>query len=268
MVAFTRFIRMNRNILPGWRLCCILLLGGVMVPALRAQGDSVVEEEIPHQYEEVVPEFEDYVPYTPKPVPSVPLHQVEDQQWIDAVNGLDYSKDQPEAPKEVKPQKSMSMPDWNFSTAFIGQIVQFLAIFLAIAGIGYALYRTLHAPRNKRLQQAEDGTLITIDNVDAYIHETDLERFLREALAAGNYPLGIRLYYLQIIKVLSEKNAIQWSREKTNRDYLREMRQHRQGEPFREVTRTFERVWYGNEPLDAAGFERTEPVFKQLLAQL
>ena len=71
-----------------------------------------------------------------------------------------------------------------------------------------------------------------MDNLDQYIHETDLERFLREALAQGNYTLAIRLYYLQVIKDLSAKSAIRWSREKTNRDYQRELRSHRLAEPF------------------------------------
>jgi hypothetical protein len=118
----------------------------------------------------------------------------------------------------------------------------------------------LEAPRNKQI--ARDGVEITLDNLDDYLHETDLDRFLREALTQGNYPLAVRLYYLQIIKNLAEKNAIRWSREKTNRDYLREMRGHPAAEPFREATRIYERVWYGNQPLSAEEFAALEPKMK------
>ena len=139
-------------------------------------------------------------------------------------------------------------------------------MWLAVAGIVYGIYRMLKAPKNRVI--ARDGVEITLENLEEYLHETDLERFLREALEKGDYPLVIRLYYLQIIKSLSEKNAIRWSKEKTNRDYLRETREHRMGEQFRIVTRTYERVWYGNQSLTLHEFGRLEPQFKNLIASL
>ena len=115
---------------------------------------------------------------------------------------------------------------------------------------------------------ARDGVEITLDNLDEYLHETDLDRFLREALEKSDYPLAVRIYYLQIIKSLSEKNAIKWSREKTNRDYLRETREYRLGESFRVATRAYERVWYGNQTLSATDYARLEPEFKNLLSAI
>jgi len=67
---------------------------------------------------------------------------------------------------------------------------------------------------------------------------------------------------------LSEKEAIVWSKEKTNRDYLREMRGHRLGTQFRDVTRQYERVWYGNQPLTVEEFARLEPEFKAILEKI
>ena len=205
--------------------------------------------------------------YTAPPVKPIAMREVDKKKWDDATNGLDYSKDKPKPTKERKGSNNFN-PNWNGATAGIGQILQVLAIILALTAIGYGIYRTMQAPRNRNIGQAQDGTIITPENVDAYIHETDLERFLREAMTVGNYALAIRLYYLQTIKLLSEKDLIKWSREKTNRDYLREMKDHRLGREFREVTRTFERVWYGNEPLDEIGFKTLEPGFKQIIAQI
>jgi Domain of unknown function (DUF4129) len=233
------------------------------------ESSAVVTE--PTLTQDEAQEYDD-AEYTPPPVAPVAFREADKKQWDDASNNLDYSSDVPKPPKPVKEQEPpTAFPDmsgWNASTAWLGKIFQMLAIVLAIAAIAYGIFRTLQAPRNRRIGQAQDGTVITVENVDAYIHETDLERFLREALAAGNYALCIRLYYLQTIKVLSEKGNIKWSREKTNRDYLREMREHRLGAAFRENTRTFERVWYGNQALSAAAYNELEPGFKGLLGQL
>lgn len=197
--------------------------------------------------------------YTPPPVKPVAMRQAPEQTWSDATRKLNYSDDVPEPPKPERPSKNINPVDWNMNTAFWGKLLQGLAVILALAAIIYWAFKLIQAPRNRKV--AKDGVVITTENIEAYIHETDLERFIREALNAGNFPLAIRMYYLQIIKTLSEKGAIKWSKEKTNRDYLREMRDHRLGKQFRDVTRTYEQIWYGNKPLDMTSFALIEPDF-------
>lgn len=237
-----------------------------------AQNDTLWEvgDTLPFVDEEAAADYTsmEYTPYVPAPLEQVVRRPVSKAQWDEASGGLDYSKDVPEAVVEnpAPPGSNFDGLGWTAATQWLGNILQVLAVLLAVAAIAYGIYRMLIAPRNRRV--AGDGVEITADNLDEYLHETDLDRFLREALAQGNYPLAIRLYYLQVIKDLSEKNAIRWSREKTNRDYMREMRAHALGEQFREATRTYERIWYGNQSLSAADFARLEPQFKNLLMQI
>jgi hypothetical protein len=208
-------------------------------------------------------------PYVVPPPKPVAMRDVDDEKWREAAQNLDYSKDLPKPPKARKPRTQgpgFDPIDWTSATQGLGSLLQVLAILAAVAGIAYGIYRMMQAPQNRRI--ARDGVEITLGNLDDYIHETDLERFLREAVAAGDFPLAVRIYYLQIIKSLSERGSILWSKEKTNRDYLREMREHRLGQPFREATRDYERVWYGNQHLSASGFARLEPAFKSLLGQI
>lgn len=208
-------------------------------------------------------------PYVAPPIEPLALREVKSGQWDEATGGLDYSKDVPKPPKERKkrdPKEPSPSFDWTGFTQGLGSFLQVLAVIFALAIISYGIYWMMQAPRNRRLSR--DGTEITLANLDEYIHETDLDRFLREALAASNWPLAVRLYFLQTIKQLSEKEAIVWSKEKTNRDYLREMRGHRLGTQFRDATRQYERVWYGNQSLSAEEFARVEPEFKVLLGEI
>ncbi len=236
-----------------------------------AQTDSIYFED---QEQSVYPGEldEEATPLVRPPVPPAQptaMREVRNDQWKDASKGLDYSDDVPKPPK--KTQKNQSNPynppnfsgDWLSGLSGLGNFLQILAIVLAIGLVGYGAYRLLEAPRDRTI--ASDGVVITVDNLDHYIHETDLERFLREALAQGNYPLAVRLYYLQAIKDLSAKSTIKWAREKTNRDYQREMRNHHLSQPFRQVTLLFERVWYGNDPLSAEQYAKIEPTFKDFL---
>jgi hypothetical protein len=216
-------------------------------------------------YESAEVEMPPVEPYVLPPARPVALREASEQQWRDASGGLDYGGDVPEPPKPKKAPKKDAADaiDWDYWGKALGHLFQVLAVILAVAGLAYGIFRMMQAPRNRRI--AADGVEITVDNVEQYIHETDLEAFLREALEAGNYPLAIRLYYLQIIKQLSQKGSIAWAKEKTNRDYLREMRPQAAYTNFREATRCYERVWYGNQALDKADFERLSPLFRQML---
>jgi hypothetical protein len=195
---------------------------------------------------------------------------IDEQKWADAAQDLDYSKDvereNPTQRKDMPPPANSLDSGSGINWTGLGQLIQVIIIALVLLGLGYAIHRMLQQPQNARI--AYDGTEITSDNVDQYLHETDLDRFLKDALREQNYTLAIRLYYLQIIKELSNKNAIQWSKEKTNRDYQREMRNHHLADPFRRATRSFEQAWYGKEPLSAAQYTIIAPQFQDLLRQI
>lgn len=247
-----------------------LLLIALWPAALHAQTEET-QDEIPSEIYDESAEEGVTIFTPPPPVSPVARRPVEAAHWTEASNGLDYSdehKPKPPKPPQKVPSGGSGMIDWGGVGQFGGNLLQGILIVLAVAGIGYGIYRMVQQPRNRAIQRASDGIVITEANLDQYLHETDLQRFLRSALEAGNYALAIRLYYLQIIKNLSQRHLIKWSKEKTNRDYLREVRQHPQYEAFREATRIFERVWYGNAPLRAEEYATLEPQFSRLLNNL
>jgi hypothetical protein len=211
----------------------------------------------------------DYVreTYIAPPLAPIALREVPTDKWNKATDGMDYSKDLPKLPKEYnKREENESSLDWTGMTLGFGTLLQLIAVIFALGGIAYGIYWMMQTPRNRVISR--DGTEITLANLEEYIHETDLDRFLREALASSNWPLAVRLYFLQIIKKLSEKEAIVWSKEKTNRDYLREMRSHRLSTHFLDATHQFEQVWYGNQPITVEAFAQLEPKFKSLLGEI
>ena len=252
----------------GHNVCLKIVFFLLLLPAdALSQSDTLWTEA-----SDTLPYSEDaadeaYAPYSPPPLEPLNIRRVDKEQWAKAVRELDYSKDRERPRKERKPQApGVSAVEWTSATQGMGSFLQMVAVALAVVGMAYGIYRMLKAPRNRLI--ARDGAEITLANLDEYLHETDLDRFLREALEKRDYASAIRIYYLQIIKSLSEKNAITWSREKTNRDYLRETRDYRLGEAFHTVTRAYEHIWYGNQPLSAADYARLEPQFKNLLTAI
>ncbi len=143
---------------------------------------------------------------------------------------------------------------------FIGVIVLLGFIILKLLGADAFL---LNPTKIKR-----QTSIVDLENIEDNLHESDLDPFIRQALNEKNYKLAIRLYYLNIIKELSQSRYIKWKRDKTNNDYIREMRQHSGYKNFREVTRIFERVWYGNFDLEKWDYDQIEQKFSTFLKQV
>jgi hypothetical protein len=152
-----------------------------------------------------------------------------------------------------------------FKFFLIALAVVVLAFIIAnmVGAEGWSL-----APNNRKVQQKKGAIPITVENVEDNIYESDLDRFIREALEKENYSQAVRLYYLAIIKELSLKKWIKWKKDKTNRDYIRELSNTKYQGSFRNVTRMFERVWYGKQKLHGTDFKGSiQPELKGLLQE-
>lgn len=120
---------------------------------------------------------------------------------------------------------------------------------------------------NRKLKK--EVSLIDLEDLDEEgFKETELERFLREALESRDYRLAIRIYYLMIIQGLVKSGMIKWKKDKTNLEYLRELRSRAIYDDMRDTTLDFERVWYGEVMVDLNRFESLQPKFKSLLSKI
>ena len=115
---------------------------------------------------------------------------------------------------------------------------------------------------------AEINRILKLEKIEENLHRADLESFILQALKQEEYALALRLYYLSILKELSQRKAIHWKREKTNRQYVWEMRQSPLSGAFEEVTRIFEQAWYGGRQMDKREYQALEPKFRMLAGKV
>ncbi len=203
---------------------------------------------------------------TPKDLTITP-HQFEEASWQKIIEGINYNRAQPK-PIERKQEKKSDFSGIDFSgwAAILKILLWVLLIGILVTVLVYLLNNDLFGPNNRKLSNT---TTIDLDNIEQYLQESDLEKYLRQALAQKEYKQAIRLYYLMLIKALSAKQHIEWRKEKTNRQYLYELSpQPTLQTSFRESTRIFERVWYGENAFEKTDFEQVEAVFKDFLAKI
>jgi len=115
----------------------------------------------------------------------------------------------------------------------------------------------------KKQKKVPKGASFTIEEIEDKLAESDLEKFIREAEAAGKYPLAIRLFYLSIIKELSQKRIIRYKKNKTNHNYISKVDDTTFGSDFREATRLFERIWYGQSEFTQTDYQVIKPRFQK-----
>lgn len=200
------------------------------------------------------------------------------ETWKSSVQAIDYTPrprrppppprqrfDPPRTPN-WSPRSTPNLPSGSFS--FSDNFLQILVIGGVILIVIIVLFRFLMSRNsNAVVRRPED---ITIEEVEQNLHEAEIDRFLREALAAQNYRLAVRLYFLAVMKELSLKQIIEWQKDKTNGVYLREVRANSRDwyEDFARVTLIFEYVWYSEKPFTAEGYAEVEPFYKNLLKKV
>ena len=93
--------------------------------------------------------------------------------------------------------------------------------------------------KNKKTISIEDEEII--EN----IHEIDFKEKLMNAEKNKDFRSAIRYQFLNVLKKLSDKKQIDWNTEKTNHDYLKELKTESSKTNFAELLYIFEYVWYG-----------------------
>lgn len=117
---------------------------------------------------------------------------------------------------------------------------------------------------NALLRRRKEKASVALSEEERLIRNEDLKQLIKNALADNNYRLAVRYYYLYVLKLLSEKEHIVWELQKTNRDYLGEIKSTDIRLPFGNITRLYEHIWYGDFPMDAPKYQKAERLFSSL----
>jgi hypothetical protein len=199
-------------------------------------------------------EYDDYESY------SNDSYYYEDQ---DDSETFDYYEKQQEQ-SSSQPKKRRNSDSGSMSMGSGGlTLIQLLLILLGIVLLAFLIYYFF-----MRYQEDKDGAKVEVnfdDVAPSEIPKSELERRLEEALGRGDYREAVRIYFIFIIKDLSDKNWIKWEKKKTNISYLMEMRSRPQYDLFNKSVSVFEIVWYGNYTIDKNSFREVEPTFQKLL---
>jgi len=204
-------------------------------------GDAALAREVPE----------------PASAPSVETRTFNRKIWRKATSGLDYT--------DSKRRRRASSPRENSGTSGSrnGRWVFMVLGALLLGGALFLLWR-YWGLKNRSVQQLE----VSLEEIENRLFESDLSLFIERALAESQYRLAIRLYFLDVLKILALQKQIRWGKDKTNREYSAELRSTDLSAEFDRLVLIFERVWYGQGQLDRAAFAAIAPDFSAFLRKL
>lgn len=192
--------------------------------------------------------------------------QFDDERWRKIADDMDYQPEEKDEPSDSGFGFFPSMP------LFAEGLIPFVRVVLVVlvGGIlAFLLFKLFYKSGwGKGKIKKDDLDLETLDDLEENIHVADLEGLLQKALAEGRFQLAIRIYYLMVIKRLSDLSFINWRKEKTNAAYVYEMQGQDGYQQFAELTREYEKVWYGNRVIDRQKYQTISPGFERFYQEL
>lgn len=182
-----------------------------------------------------------------------------DQERIDALNELsiyDYDRQLEE----------YSNPILDFFLRLFQSIFNFfnspIAFTLLILGIAALVVLIIKRGKSGLLmpeKQNDSLELITVDDLE----KTDYQALLDLALAAEDMRLSTRYTFLLALQYLQLKKKIDWHKEKTNHEYLLELKPDLQ-QPFSALIRAYEYIWYGEMDISIQVYPKIKGYFNHL----
>jgi hypothetical protein len=184
---------------------------------------------------------------------SIKIRKLNKEQWEKLRSEHDYIEK-----KEVEKKLDFKIPTFGLPKG-LAKTIAFTFIILLLGAVLYYFIKSGLFSKNTDVSEAY---LYNTHNLEEKIHEADLDSLLKEALANKQYKHAVRIYYLICIKQLSDKNVIVWKKQKTNYEYLLELRSKSYYDLFFKLTRYYELVWYGDKSIDESEYFLMDGSFK------
>lgn len=145
-------------------------------------------------------------------------------------------------------------------------IIFYLAAIVLVSLIAFFLLRTIQGKilRKGKGKKSE----LEYETFTEDIHEMDFDTLLEEAIKSQLYRRAVRILFLKSLKELTDKQFIQWEENKTNRDYVYEIKSQKLRDNFENISNVFEYVWYGEVELNTENFTQVQQEFRTFSKQI
>lgn len=152
-------------------------------------------------------------------------------------------------------------PMFKYSSVTLWTIIKY--IFLIVI-TGMLINHIVKSNRTGLFEKEQASRNAIIMEGYEVIHGIDFDKMIEQSSENGQFRIAIRYLYLKCLSGLSDRKLIEWKPDKTNRDYLRELKSSAIYSLFSELTALFNYHWYGGSEIDQQSYLRIKRSFDQL----
>lgn len=147
-------------------------------------------------------------------------------------------------------------------------IIVRIVLGVVVLGVIYLIVMSLIGKKGLWIFSKSHKNISAQDITEEDIRQMNFGEMINETKEQGNYRLAIRYYYLWLLKRLTNREIIEWHWDKTNNDYLYEIKNTILKQDFEYLSYIYEYSWYGDFPIDEAAFGKAEKAFQKTLNTL
>jgi len=157
-------------------------------------------------------------------------------------------------------ERLKTKPNNFFRNLFASRIPQLFFWTVAIAFVLFILYKLFLS--NGIFKRSTTSSIIVKEVPEEEVIATvaDYDKSIQQAIAQQNYRLAVRYLFLKNLVHLADHEYVHYSPDKTNYQYVQEIRADRKNE-FATLVLNYEYVWYGNFSLNSESYTGIEQKF-------
>ena len=158
--------------------------------------------------------------------------------------------------------------DWLFGDY---QAYEFVAIFLKIlpylilAGfIALVVWLFIKLNPGRSFLEEQQAPHVFLNDEENIVKSDNIGELIARAVKDGDFRLAIRYYYLQLLRQLNQKELIKYEFQKTNSEYLNEIKAENFRIQLKKAMRLYDFIWYGSFSLSETDFHLAQRDFQNL----
>lgn len=160
----------------------------------------------------------------------------------------------------------------NKGNSSSGKALDTLLKFLAGGIILFVIFLIVKAIMNKEgkwiFGKSSDKNILRYDELEKDLQSIDFEKLIRDTKISGEKRLMIRYYYLWLLKKMSAQGYIEWDPEKTNSDYLNNLKQADLKADFEYLSYLYNYIWYGEFDIDEQALQKAAQAFEKTIKSI
>jgi len=161
---------------------------------------------------------------------------------------------------------AMNVLEWIFgverATGIFAVIFRILPYFVGGLVLFLLLKFFMKVNSNALVHTANNKTIVDFVEGEDLMNKPNIQALIDAAISENNYRLAIRYHYILILQRLDASKSIVWEQQKTNVDYIKEIKNRDVKSDFKHLTWVYDMIWYGNFEIKQADFIKVQQEFQ------